>query len=72
MKLIRNSFRGLKQATLANNGVVVITHNSNIPIATVGVVSNGGARSEAGPGEATVNRSITLNNANLGAGFQVR
>jgi len=71
MKLIRNSFRGLKQVTIASNGVTVITQKSNIPVATVGVVSNGGSRSESGPGEATLNRSITLNNAKLGAGFNV-
>ena len=58
--------------TILDNGVTVLTQPSASGVAVVGAMSRGGSRLESAAGEAALNRSITLNNLKLGAGYQVR
>jgi predicted Zn-dependent peptidase len=54
-----------------NNGLTVITNASNSPVAVVGLISNRGSRHELESGQATVSRSMTLENLAPMAGVNV-
>merc|ERR1712157_563849 len=68
-----NSVRSLSRAvrTVCDNGATVITQQTNHAVAAVGLVSSGGSRAETAPGQASVNRSITLSNIPAVAGVNV-
>jgi len=70
MRVLR-SVRQLSQRTNLPNGASVITSPSDSGVACVGLISNCGSRAELQSSQATVNRSITLDNLAPMAGVNV-
>jgi len=73
MRVVKNSVRALSRPvrTQLDNGAVVVTQKTGQACAAVGLISKGGSRAEVVSGSASLNRSVTLNNLNAGAGVNV-
>lgn len=73
MRLVKGSVRSFSRPirTVLDNGVQVVTQQTNQAVAAVGVVSKGGSRHQTASSQATLNRSVTLNNVAPVAGVQI-
>merc|ERR1711892_299980 len=73
MRLVKGSVRSFSRPirTVLDNGVQVVTQQTNQAVAAVGVVAKGGSRAQTAPSQATLNRSVTLSNIAPVAGVQI-
>lgn len=73
MRLVKGSVRSFSRPirTVLDNGVQVVTQQTNQAVAAVGVVSKGGSRAQTASSQATLNRSVTLGNVAPAPGVQI-
>merc|ERR1712168_275861 len=73
MRLVKSSARAFSRPirTVLDNGVQVVTQQTNQAVAAVGIVSKGGSRAQTASSQSTLNRSVTLSNIAPQAGVQV-
>jgi len=73
MRLVKSSARAFSRPvrTVLDNGVQVVTQQTNQAVAAVGLVAKGGSRAQTASSQSTLNRSVTLSNIAPKAGVQV-